>query len=47
MTGSEIVITDLPGATYYWRVESTLIDGEERQSKWMDWQELRVAPASR
>jgi hypothetical protein len=46
MTGSEIVITDLPGDTYYWRVESALIDGEERQSKWMDWQELRVAPAS-
>lgn len=47
MTGNEIVITDLPAGTYYWRVESSLIDGERRRSKWMDYQELRVAPLSR
>lgn len=45
MTGSEIVLTDLPGGTYYWRVESSLIEGGKRQSKWSDQQELRVAPA--
>lgn len=47
MTASEIVITNLPGGTYYWRVESSLIEDGRRQSKWMDHQELRVAPASR
>ncbi|MBO9622320.1 MAG: FecR domain-containing protein [Sphingomonas sp.] len=47
MTGSEIVITDLPGGTYYWRVESSLIEDGKRQSKWMDYQELRVAPMRR
>ncbi|WP_213982699.1 FecR domain-containing protein [Sphingomonas sp. dw_22] len=47
MTGSEIVLTDLPGGIYYWRVESSLIEGGRRQSKWSDQQELRVAPASR
>lgn len=47
MTGDELVVTDLPPGTYYWRVESGLINGERRQSKWMDYQELRVAPLSR
>jgi hypothetical protein len=47
MTANEITLTDLPGGTYYWRVESALIDGRRRQSKWMDYQELRVAPAAR
>ncbi|HVI04477.1 MAG TPA: FecR domain-containing protein, partial [Sphingomicrobium sp.] len=30
MTSSEIVLTDLPGGTYYWRVESNLLDGGRR-----------------
>lgn len=47
LTGSEIVLTDLPAGTYFWRVESALLDGDRRLSKWMDHQELRVAPASR
>lgn len=47
MTGTEIVITDLPGGTYFWRVESTLLANGNRQTKWMDLQELRVAPASK
>lgn len=47
MAGSEIVITDLPGGTYYWRVESSLIEAGKRHSKWTDYQELRVAPIRR
>lgn len=47
MAGSEIVITDLPGGTYYWRVESSLIEASKRHSKWTDYQELRVAPLRR
>jgi hypothetical protein len=47
MRESEIVLTDLPGGTYYWRVESSLIDGGRRQSKWMNYQELRVSAAPR
>lgn len=44
MTGSEIVLTDLPGGTYYWRVESIIVDGGRRLSKWTDYQELQVPP---
>lgn len=47
MTGNEIVLTDLPGGTYFWRVESVLIRDGRRQSKWMESQELRVASAAR
>jgi len=47
LTATEIVLTDLPPGTYFWRVESALIDGDRRQAKWMDHQELRVAPVSR
>jgi hypothetical protein len=47
MHETEIVVTDLPGGTYYWRIESILIDEGRRQSKWMDYQELRVAPAAK
>jgi hypothetical protein len=47
MADNQIVITDLPAGTYYWRVESILIEGGRRQSKWLDYQELRVAPAAR
>lgn len=47
MAKSEIVITDLPGGTYYWRIESTLIEAGRRQSKWTDYQELRVAKLKR
>jgi hypothetical protein len=47
MQATELVVTDLPGGTYYWRVESILIEGGRRQSKWTDYQELRVAPAAR
>jgi hypothetical protein len=47
MSGSEIILTDLPGGTYYWRVESSLIEDGQRQSKWTEYQELRVAPMQR
>lgn len=47
LTGTQVVLTDLPGGSYYWRVESSLIDQGKRQSKWMEHQELRVAPAQR
>ncbi|HWK42846.1 MAG TPA: FecR domain-containing protein [Croceibacterium sp.] len=48
LTGSELVITDLEPGTYFWRVESAiLLDGGRRQSRWMEQQELQVAPVSR
>lgn len=47
MTRTEIVLTDLPGGTYYWRVESILLDRGRRLSKWTDYQELQVPPLRR
>jgi hypothetical protein len=48
LTVDEIIITDLPAGTYFWRVESALLlDGGRRQSRWMDHQELQVAPVKR
>ncbi len=47
MTAQEIVVTDLPGGDYRWRVESrSTVDGKSF-AKWGDYNELHVTPLRR
>lgn len=44
MSDMELVVTDLPPGTYYWRIQSSGDSEVGVSPKWMDLQQLHVAP---
>ncbi len=44
---TEVVLTDLPGGTYVWRLESTATSAGRSAGKWSEYRELRIAAARR
>lgn len=42
LADGRMTVTDLPNGTYYWRVQSTVVDGGQRFEKWSAVQQFRI-----